>query len=190
MIQALYELGQRRFSSCQDHFFFSSCAQNTISHSALVSSACLLFNMDANWQQFYWQHYLQQQAQAAQANPQYSPTNTYGPMTHAIRTQQAHQHHPYQPSPTPPTPQPPLRHTSFPHHLHHLRHLPPRQLRSPTRQARPRNHQVPSEPGQHWCSTRLLTWHPRPAVTQPYKHAPRFPPAPSPFHPRPSIPIH
>ena len=60
-------------------------------------------NMDAQWQQFYWQHYLLQQQQqqqvSSQPTQQYSPTGTYGPITHAVRTQQAHQHHPYTPSP-------------------------------------------------------------------------------------------
>ena len=58
-----------------------------------------LFDMDAQWQQHYSQHYLQQQAQTTQAPSQYTPTHTYGPMTHAIRTHQAHQHQPYHPSP-------------------------------------------------------------------------------------------
>ena len=60
--------------------------------------------VDAQWQQFYWQHYLlqqqQQQQTSSQPTQQYSPTGTYGPMTHAVRTQQAHQHHPYTPSPS------------------------------------------------------------------------------------------
>ena len=60
-------------------------------------------NMDAQWQQFYWQHYLlqqqQQQQTSGQQTHQYTPTGAYGPLTHAVRTQQAHQHHPYTPSP-------------------------------------------------------------------------------------------
>ena len=60
--------------------------------------------MDAQWQQFYWQHYLLQQqqqptTQQSQPTHQYTPTGTYGPMTHSVRTQQAHQHHPYTPPP-------------------------------------------------------------------------------------------
>ena len=83
--------------------------------------------MDAQWQQFYWQHYLlQQQQQQQQPTTQQSQatTDTYGPMTHSVRTQQAHDHHPYTPSsansqtthtpspstnqPFPPPPPPPL----------------------------------------------------------------------------------
>ena len=83
--------------------------------------------MDAQWQQFYWQHYLlQQQQQQQQPTTQQSQatTGTYGPMTHSVRTQQAHDHHPYTPSsansqtthtpspstnqPFPPPPPPPL----------------------------------------------------------------------------------
>ena len=65
--------------------------------------------MDAQWQQFYWQHSLLQQQQQqqqqqtthqGQATHQYTPTGTYGPMTHSVRTQQAHHNHPYTPSPS------------------------------------------------------------------------------------------
>ena len=63
--------------------------------------------MDTLWQQYYWQHYLLQQQQQPTAHTglashPYTPTGTYGPMTHAVRTQQAHHSHPYTPSPSPP----------------------------------------------------------------------------------------
>ena len=81
----------------------SYLARTNRSHSRI--SASIPVDMDAQWQQFYWQHYLLQQQQQQQTSnqptQQYSPTGTYGPMTHAVRAQQAHQHHPYTPSPSP-----------------------------------------------------------------------------------------
>ena len=69
--------------------------------------------MDAQWQQYYWNHYLlhqqqQQLASGAEAS-QYTPTATYGPMSHSIRTHQQHQSHPYTPPPStsPPSHTPP-----------------------------------------------------------------------------------
>ena len=74
--------------------------------------------MDAQWQQYYWNHYLLQQQHHQQlANPDttvspptathhtYNPTGTYGPLTHALRTHQAHHSHPYTTSPYTPPPQ-------------------------------------------------------------------------------------
>ena len=78
--------------------------------------------MDAQWQQYYWNHYLLQQQQHQQlTNPDttvspppathhtYNPTGTYGPLTHTLRTHQAHHAHPYTTSPytTPPQHTPP-----------------------------------------------------------------------------------
>ena len=82
--------------------------------------------MDAQWQQYYWNHYLLQQQQHQQlTNPDttvspptathhtYNPTGTYGPLTHALRTHQAHHPHPYTTSPytTPPQHTPPQQAT-------------------------------------------------------------------------------
>ena len=79
-------------------------------------------NMDAQWQQYYWNHYLLQQQQHQQlahtdANTTppptnhhtYNPTGTYGPLTRALRTRQAHHPHPYATPPqhTPPQQTPP-----------------------------------------------------------------------------------
>ena len=88
--------------------------------------------MDAQWQQFYWQHYLLQQQQQQHQQQQhaahqssaghpYTPTGTYGPMTHAVRTQQARHTHPYTPSPSPS--QPP--HTHSPSTQHEFPPPPP-----------------------------------------------------------------
>ena len=69
--------------------------------------------MDAQWQQYYWNHYLLQQQQHQLASgtdaAQYTPTNTYGFMGHSIRMHQQHQAHPYTPPPStsPPSHTPP-----------------------------------------------------------------------------------
>ena len=67
--------------------------------------------MDAQWQQYYWNHYLLQQQQHQLASgtdaAQYTPTTTYGP---SIRMHQQHQAHPYTPPPH--------------HHLTHRRQTP------------------------------------------------------------------
>ena len=67
--------------------------------------------MDAQWQQYYWNHYLlhQQQLASVANTAHYTPTTAYGPMGHSIRTHQQHQAHPYTPSPStsPPSHTPP-----------------------------------------------------------------------------------
>ena len=69
--------------------------------------------MDAQWQQYYWNHYLLQQQQHQLASgtdaAQYTPTNAYGFMGHSIRMHQQHQAHPYTPPPStsPPSHTPP-----------------------------------------------------------------------------------
>ena len=82
-------------------YFTAILLERSASHSRHPRSFSA--NMDAQWQQFYWQHYLlqqqQQQQTSGQQTHQYTPTGAYGPLTHAVRTQQAHQHHPYTPSP-------------------------------------------------------------------------------------------
>ena len=65
--------------------------------------------MDAQWQQYYWQHYLHQQVHQPQGSSHYTPTHTYGPMTHAICAHQAHQHQPYHRSPSTHTSSPPTQ---------------------------------------------------------------------------------
>ena len=113
-----------------------------------------VINMDAQWQQYYWNHYLLQQQQQHQLTsgtdaPQYTPTATYGPMSHSIRTHQQHQSHPYTPPPPtgtspsfPPPPPPPLptaspttpTHTSFKHSpSHSAPPAPPATVPFPTR---------------------------------------------------------
>ena len=78
--------------------------------------------MDAQWQQYYWNHYLMQQHHQQLTNPDtttsppttahhtYSPTGTYGPLTHALRTHHVHHSNPYV---TPPY-TPPSQHTPPP----------------------------------------------------------------------------
>ena len=78
--------------------------------------------MDAQWQQYYWNHYLTQQHHQQLTNPDtttsppttthhaYSPTGTYGPLTHALRTHHVHHSNPYV---TPPY-TPPSQHTPPP----------------------------------------------------------------------------
>ena len=67
--------------------------------------------MDAQWQQYYWNHYLlhQQQLASNADTAHYTPTTAYGPMGHSIRVHQQHQAHPYTPSPStsPPSHTPP-----------------------------------------------------------------------------------
>ena len=77
--------------------------------------------MGAQWQQYYWNHYLLQQQQHQLASgtdaTQYTPTTTYGPMGHSIRMRQQHQAQPYTPSPStsPPSDTPPTSTTpAFP----------------------------------------------------------------------------
>ena len=96
-----------------------SCSNYSLS--AITIDLTSLTDMDAQWQQFYWQHYLlqQQQHQPPSGNeaPQYTPTGTYGPMSHSIRTHQAHQSHPYTPPPStspPPHTPPATANQSFP----------------------------------------------------------------------------
>ena len=88
--------------------------------------------MDAQWQQYYWNHYLMQQHHQQLTNPDttisppttahhtYSPTGTYGPLTHALRTHHVHHSNPYVTPPyTPPSqhtppPQAPTSQPEFP----------------------------------------------------------------------------
>ena len=83
-------------------------------HDCHPSSSKRHSTMDAQWQQYYWNHYLMQQQQhqqltftdAATTNPStshqsYNPTGTYGPLTHALRTHHTHHTQPYTPSPPP-----------------------------------------------------------------------------------------
>ena len=46
-----------------------------------ISTSLTATTMDAQWNQYYWQ--------------QYTPSHTYGPMSHAIRTHQSRQHNPF-----------------------------------------------------------------------------------------------
>ena len=75
------------------------------------SRLCLALTMDAQWQQYYWNHYLmhQQQLVPGSDTAHYTPTSAYGPMGHSIRMHQQHQPHPYTPPPStsPPTHTPP-----------------------------------------------------------------------------------
>ena len=118
--------------------------------------------MDAQWQQYYWNHYLLQQQHHQQlANPDttvspptathhtYNPTGTYGPLTHALRTHQAHHSHPYTTSPYTPPPQ----------------HTPPQQ-------APPSQPEFPPPPPPPLPTADPVT--PPPST---YKHSPPPPPA-------------
>ena len=73
--------------------------------------------MDAQWQQYYWNHYLLQQQQhqltSGTDTTHYTPTTACGPMSHSIRMRQQHQAHPYTPPPsTSPTTHTPPSNTS------------------------------------------------------------------------------
>ena len=103
-------------------FTFSACSnQQPVIHAhdpVILRSA----TMDAQWQQYYWNHYLMQQHHQQLTNPDtttsppttahhtYSPTGTYGPLTHALRTHHVHHSNPYV---TPPY-TPPSQHTPPP----------------------------------------------------------------------------
>ena len=139
--------------------------------------------MDAQWQQHYWNHYLLQQQHHQQlSNPDttaspptathhtYNPTGTYGPLTHALRTHQAHHSNPYVTSPYTPPPQ----------------HTPPQQ-------APPSQPEFPPPPPPPLPTADPVT--PPPST---YKHSPPPPPAaragtapapPPPHIPSPTPPV-
>ena len=85
---------------------------NLVSQKSLLRTHSLPnspLTMDANWQQFYWQHYLQQQAQAAHSSPQQTPTGTHDPMTHTAFKHSPTHSAPPAPPPTVPFPKPPIQ---------------------------------------------------------------------------------
>ena len=93
----------------QEFFTVSFLARTTLS--AITIDLTSLTDMDAQWQQ-------QHQPPSGNEAPQYyTPTGTYGPMSHSIRTHQAHQSQPYTPPPStspPPHTPPATANQSFP----------------------------------------------------------------------------
>ena len=100
-----------RIASYLDSFISAFVLKLTASRHHLRPPPVII--MDAQWQQYYWNHYLLQQHQHQLASgtdaAQYTPTTTYGPMGHSIRMHQQHQAHPYTPPPStsPPSHTPP-----------------------------------------------------------------------------------
>ena len=99
-------------AGCFGLSFQLSCSKLTASRHHLRPLPVSI--MDAQWQQYYWNHYLLQQQQhqltSGTETAHYTPTTAYGPMSHSIRMHQQHQAHPYTP---PPSTSPPS-HTSPP----------------------------------------------------------------------------